>query len=249
MWGIIPAAGSGSRIQPLACSKELLPVGSQHDGVMEHPRAVSEYLMDRMRIGGAEKFCFVISPKKFDIIEYYSAQRSDSSTITFVIQPRSQGLCDALFRCVDLIPPDEQILIGLPDTIWFPEDGFAMLPDDLLSFLLFPVATPAFFDAVVFDDHRRIQEIQVKQENAQSNWIWGAFKLPGCLFRELYELWCERGKQDEYVGSLVNAWMAKGGAAIAVPYGNVYVDVGTLPNYRKAIQLLSEEAPVTAAGT
>ena len=28
MWGIIPAAGLGSRIQPLAFSKELLPVGS-----------------------------------------------------------------------------------------------------------------------------------------------------------------------------------------------------------------------------
>ena len=29
MWGIIPAAGKGSRIQPLAFSKELLPVGSR----------------------------------------------------------------------------------------------------------------------------------------------------------------------------------------------------------------------------
>ena len=29
MWGIVPAAGQGSRIQPLAFSKELLPVGSR----------------------------------------------------------------------------------------------------------------------------------------------------------------------------------------------------------------------------
>jgi len=248
MWGIIPAAGAGTRIQPLACSKELLPVGGQHDGMMEHPRAVSEYLVDRMRMGGADKICFVIGPKKFDIVEYYSAHHSASSTITFVIQPRPQGLCDALFRCVDLIPPDEQILIGLPDTIWFPEDGFSMLPDGLFSFLLFPVATPALFDAVIFDDDKRVREIQVKQKNAQSNWIWGAFKLPGRLFRDLYELWCEREKQDEYVGTLINAWIAKGGTAIAVPYGNIYVDVGTLPNYRKAIQLLSEGAPATATG-
>ena len=28
MWGIVPAAGIGSRIQPLAFSKELLPVGT-----------------------------------------------------------------------------------------------------------------------------------------------------------------------------------------------------------------------------
>ena len=31
MWGIVPAAGRGSRIQPLAFSKELLPVGSRLD--------------------------------------------------------------------------------------------------------------------------------------------------------------------------------------------------------------------------
>ena len=48
MWGIIPAAGNGTRIQPLAFSKELLPVGSRFDGATERPRAVSEYLIERM---------------------------------------------------------------------------------------------------------------------------------------------------------------------------------------------------------
>lgn len=62
MWGIIPAAGIGSRIQPLAFSKELLPVGGRHDGQTERPRAVSEYLVDRMIRAGARKLCFVISP-------------------------------------------------------------------------------------------------------------------------------------------------------------------------------------------
>ena len=43
MWGIVPAAGSGTRIQPLAFSKELLPVGSrvEADG-SERPKAVSD---------------------------------------------------------------------------------------------------------------------------------------------------------------------------------------------------------------
>ncbi len=31
-WGIVPAAGRGSRMQPLAFSKELLPVGTRQDG-------------------------------------------------------------------------------------------------------------------------------------------------------------------------------------------------------------------------
>src|SRR4051794_10017191 len=45
MWGIVPAAGKGSRIQPLAFSKELLPVGSHFEDGAERPRAVSEYLV------------------------------------------------------------------------------------------------------------------------------------------------------------------------------------------------------------
>ena len=55
MWGIIPAAGSGTRIQPLAFSKELLPVGSRREGGIERPRAVSEYLVERMLAGGADQ--------------------------------------------------------------------------------------------------------------------------------------------------------------------------------------------------
>src|SRR5438067_522473 len=39
-WGVVPAAGLGTRIQPLAFSKELLPVGTRRDGETEGPRAV-----------------------------------------------------------------------------------------------------------------------------------------------------------------------------------------------------------------
>src|SRR4051794_28438824 len=52
MWGIIPAAGIGSRIQPLAFSKELLPVGSRVEDGVERPRAVSEDVVERMVLGG-----------------------------------------------------------------------------------------------------------------------------------------------------------------------------------------------------
>jgi glucose-1-phosphate thymidylyltransferase len=69
MWGIVPAAGLGSRMQPLAFSKELLPVGSHVDGGRERPRAVSEYLVERMIAGGATKICFVIASGTSDIRE------------------------------------------------------------------------------------------------------------------------------------------------------------------------------------
>lgn len=64
MWGIISAAGKGSRLQPLALSKELLPVGVRQDECVERPKAVSEFVIERMLTAGANKLCVVIARTK-----------------------------------------------------------------------------------------------------------------------------------------------------------------------------------------
>jgi dTDP-glucose pyrophosphorylase len=80
MLGIIPAAGAATRLQPLAFSKEMLPVGSAPDerGV-ERPKAVSEFLVERMIHAGADRVCFVLSPE---------LRRRTSSRTTPAIGPR-----------------------------------------------------------------------------------------------------------------------------------------------------------------
>jgi glucose-1-phosphate thymidylyltransferase len=239
MWGIIPAAGRGSRIQPLAFSKELLPVGSRLENGVERPCAVSEYLVERMILGGADKICFVIAPGKSDILAYYGGGYREAAT-AYVVQPQPSGLCDAIFRAAPLVGPDEPVIVGLPDTVWFPETALTALPDDVLSFLLFPVETPQFFDAVVMDESGNVLEIQVKQNDAASRWIWGAFKMPGRVLHALHALWQERRCRDEYIGTLVNAYLADGGRAVGVKAGQSYVDVGTLGGYRSAISLLGQ---------
>lgn len=238
MWGIVPAAGSGTRIQPLAFSKELLPVGSRFDGTAERPRAVSEYLLERMLKAGADKICFVISPWKSDILQYYGGAIG-AVPIAYVVQSEPAGLCDAIFRAVPFIQRDEPVLVGLPDTVWLPEDALGRLPDEQLAFLTFPVQRPELFDAVVTDGSGRVREIQVKQQGAASHWVWGAFKLRGAVLHDLHRLWCQRDPHDEYIGTLVNAYLAAGGDAVAVPLGTAYVDVGTLGGYREAMRLLA----------
>ncbi len=246
MWGIIPAAGNGTRIQPLAFSKELLPVGSRLDASgVERPRAVSEYLIERMVRAGADKICFVISPWKSDILQYYGGAVGDVD-VAYVCQAGAVGLCDAIFRALPLIPPSEPVIVGLPDTIWFPADALCGLPDDRLSFLLFPVERPELFDAVDLDADGRVREIQVKSQSARSNWIWGAFKMPGATLHALHQLWLQRERADEYIGTLVNAWLAQGNAAWGVQAGTSYVDVGTLNGYREAMRLLGGQAAAPA---
>jgi glucose-1-phosphate thymidylyltransferase len=245
MWGIVPAAGAGSRIQPLAFSKELLPVGSRMDDGAERPRAVSEYLVERMILGGADHICFVIAPGKSDILEYYGT-RECAADLCYTVQPHPAGLCDAIFRALPFIPADDFALIGLPDTIWFPEDAFQALGAEPLSFLLFPVERPERFDAVLTRPDGRVVEVRVKQPDPGTSWIWGAFKLSGRTLHQLHELWLARERSDEYIGTLVNAWLARGGTAVGVRAGETYVDVGTLHGYREAIGVLSGRAQPAA---
>ncbi|RQH14655.1 nucleotidyltransferase family protein [Bradyrhizobium sp. RP6] len=240
MWGIVPAAGRGSRIQPLAFSKELLPVGSRRDDGIDRPCAVSEYLLERLILGGADKICFVISPGKSDILEYFG-DHYGTAELAYVVQPDAAGLCDAVFRASTVVGQHEDVIVGLPDTVWFPKAALQSLPDADLSFLLFPVEHPEFFDAVVLDGEH-VTEIQVKQPDAASRWIWGAFKMSARGFRELQSLWNARERRDEYFGTLVNAYLSAGGRGIGIKAGESYVDVGTIDGYRTAMALLADSA-------
>ncbi len=240
MWGIVPAAGTGTRIQPLAFSKELLPVGSRIDehGV-ERPRAVSEHLVERMLLAGVTRLCFVISPWKSDILQYYGGSVG-GVPVAYVIQNQAAGLCDAIFCAVPLVAEGEAVVIGLPDTVWFPAGALRALPSDGLAFLLFPVAQPELFDAVVTGDSGQVRRIEVKQAAPSTDRVWGAMRMPGHVLHALHALWLRRERRDEFLGTLVNAWLEEGGTAVGVCAGESYVDVGTFNGYREAMRLLSD---------
>jgi glucose-1-phosphate thymidylyltransferase len=88
--------------------------------------------------GGADKLCMNISPGKGDILHDHGS-RLWGNDIVYAVQPQPGGLCHAVFRARPLIHAEEPVAIGLPDTIWFPEDALTQLPGDALSLLLFPV--------------------------------------------------------------------------------------------------------------
>ena len=187
MIGIIPAAGIGQRIQPLGCSKELLPVGSRSVDGIERPKAVAEYLVERMIAAGADQICMVISAEKTDLIRYF-AERQYAAEIFYVLQQQPHGLCDALFRAHPFAVHHDRVLIGLPDTIWFPENGYVT--------------------------------------------------STGEAFHNLKLLWESRHRQDEYLGHLLNAYIAAGNIVRSTCSGEIYMDVGTLEGYHQALNFL-----------
>jgi glucose-1-phosphate thymidylyltransferase len=239
MIGIIPAAGAGQRIQPLGFPKELLPVGSRMIDGIDRPKAVSEYLVERMIAAGADQICFVISAEKSDLVRYY-AERDYAAEIFYVVQQKPRGLCDALFRAEPFARLHDQVLLGLPDTIWFPENAFRPALDSMqkhaaaVDLLLFPVPNPQVFDAVCGDEHGFVTKVEVKQSDAQSHWVWGAVTCTGSSFHALKLLWESRHREDEYLGHLLNAYIAAGNIVHATYAGEHYMDVGTLEGYHAA---------------
>ncbi len=142
--------------------------------------------MERMIAAGARQICMVISAEKSDIVRYY-AERDYAAEIFYAVQRRPRGLCDALFRAESFVRSDEPVLIGLPDTIWFPENAFhaSVEQGPGVNLVLFPVDNPSAFDAVLCDDSGRVERVEVKQPNPGSHWIWGAVTASGRAFHDL----------------------------------------------------------------
>jgi len=242
--GVIPAAGAGQRIQPLGCSKELLPVGSTVIDGAVRPKAVAEYLVERMIAAGAEQICMVISAEKSDIVRYF-AERDQVAEIFYVVQRRPLGLCDALFRADAFVCQHDQVLIGLPDTIWFPENAYRIALGQQaadVNLLLFPVDDPTAFDAVVCDEHGYVKTVEVKRAKPHSYWIWGAITATGQAFHLLRLFWEARRRQDQYLGDLLNAYIEAGNPVRGYASGETYLDIGTVNGYHAAQDFLRGRA-------
>jgi glucose-1-phosphate thymidylyltransferase len=177
-------------------------------------------------------------------VKYY-AERDYAAEIFYVIQQQPLGLCDALFRAEPFARQHDQVLIGLPDTIWFPENAYApaLAPSGAeCNLVLFPVANPSVFDAVICDDLGYVQEVQVKKADPRSHWIWGAVTIRGEAFHRLRLLWESRHRADNYLGELLNAFIAAGNPVRGKFAGESYMDVGTLEGYRNAQDFLRANA-------
>src|SRR4051812_29432438 len=128
--GIIPAAGLGSRLAPFPCPKELFPVGYQNyfvDGRMQRrPKVISQYLIENILHAGAQKFLFIVSEGKSDIMKYYGDGSRFNTAISYLYQENPDGMPGAINLAKEWTK-DATILFGMPDTIIEPHNVFERL--------------------------------------------------------------------------------------------------------------------------
>lgn len=159
----MPAAGYARRLQPLATSKEMVPVGG---------RPVMDYLLERLRSARCTEILVVTRPDKLDVIDH--ARRSGAH----VVLARPATLGASIRAGMAGLPPDAIVLVGFPDTIWQPPDGFRTLRSLVAAgrpavLGLFTTADPARSEVVRLGADDRILAIERAGGPAPTAWIWG----------------------------------------------------------------------------
>lgn len=206
--GLIPAAGRATRLQPIPCSKEVLPVRG---------RPVIDHLMERMRAAPCDELRVVTRPEKEDVIAH-AARRG-----AVVLRERPGSLAESLLAGVAGLAPDDVVLIGFPDSIWEATHGFAttlrLLEEGWSVALgLFESSDLRRYEPVVADADGRVTAIEFKPEHPSSSWLWGCAATTAGVLRGLAG-WDEPGI---YFDSLAHA-----GKVGAERLEGRYIDMGT----------------------
>ena len=205
--GIVPAAGYATRLQPLAGSKEVLPIAG---------KPVMDHLIERMRRAGCDDIRVVTRPEKQDVISH-----SDSHGIKVVLgYPRS--VSESILAGLGGTHPDDVVLFGFPDTIWQPLDGFVHLLNALDGFDvalgLFRWAESYRSDVVDFTDSGLVVSIKVRPEIPTSDWIWGMAVARRRALRAL--------STTPEPGAVFDS-MCLSHLVVGVPMSGPFVDLGT----------------------
>jgi glucose-1-phosphate thymidylyltransferase len=206
--GVVPAAGVGSRIQPLPCSKEVVLVGG---------RPVLDYLVERMRAAPCAEVRVVTRPEKTDVADRAAALGAS------VVEGHPPSVADSLLLGMRGLAPDDVVLFGFPDSLWEPVDGFEQLLAALgeeREVVLGLFSTPELerSDVVVFAEPDRVTEIHVKPERPPSELVWGCLAARVAAFEGLPD----HSEPGRFLDGL-----ARAGRVHGVRFGTEFVDIGT----------------------
>lgn len=245
--GIIPAAGRGTRLSTLPCSKELFPLG--YEEVLQggercfRPRVVSQYILELMREAGVRRVFIVLGPGKDDIIEHYGDGKRFGLEIAYLYQEKLTGIPAALCLALPWIGR-ETILFGMPDTIIEPRRAFSVLLDRHvereadLTMGLFKTDSPERFGMVDLIDDRPVRCIDKPLQSA-TEYMWGIAAWSwrfGDLIKEYVRANGQRASEMVLTDTFQMA-IERGLSVEAVRFDDgVYIDIGTPADLLRAVK-------------
>lgn len=177
--GLFPAGGRATRISPLPLSKELYPIGFQSvgDPPSPRPKVVGHYLLEKMRLGGANRAYCILRPGKWDIPNYFGDGGMIEMPLGYLIMTLPHGVPYTLDQAYPFVTK-ARVLLGFPDILFQPEDAFTHLlqrqeqteADVVLG--LFKVDNPQLSGMVDFDATGRVHTIIEKPQQTDLTYSW-----------------------------------------------------------------------------
>ena len=176
---LIPAAGQATRLGPLPCSKEMLPIGSVSPGPGRRSRAkaVCEYLLESMRAADITKAHLILRAGKWDIPAYLGDGSNFGIHLSYLLMRLSFGVPYTLDQAFPFVR-HSIVALGFPDIIFEPRDAFARVLDCLAATRadvvlgLFPADQPENTDMVECEESGRVRSLIIKQRNTMLRYGW-----------------------------------------------------------------------------
>lgn len=244
--GLVPAAGQATRIAPLPCSKEILPVGFRHlgpDGSVR-PKVVCHYLLEKMRRAGVTRVFLILRHGKWDIPAYLGDGTLVDMHLAYLMMRAPFGAPYSLDQAYAFVR-NALVVFGFPDILFQPKDAFLQLiarqastrADVVLG--LFSAHNPLEMDMVAVAEGGVVRSIDLKprQTHLQQAWLIAVWTPTFTHF--MHEYLSDRtdpGEEPELsVGHVLQAAICSGLQMQAVQFpGHTYLDIGTPDSLRAA---------------
>ena len=249
--GLVPCGGHATRIAPLPCSKEVLPVGLRRiaDGSLR-PKVVSHYLLEKMRQGGICRAFFILRKGKWDVPDYYGDGTSFGMDLGYLVMRLPYGAPYTLDQAYPFVR-GSRVALGFPDILFEPRDAFARAlqqlaatRSDLVLGLYRAHATHS--DLVAIDRTGRVLELVIKpaETKLKLGWIFAVWSPRFTEFLHQYLTVPRTSDQQPgtalpaelTVGHVIQAAIREGLRASSVTFPrHDYLDIGTPEGLQQAV--------------
>ena len=249
--GIVPAAGSGTRLYPYSGAKELLPIGSQkikiNGRIEERPKIVSQYVIDAMITAGVEKIIIIINECKINLMKLYKNGQHLGVDICYIFQDKSLGMAYALNLAKNWVK-NATVLMGMPDTVVLPDNCFIQLlsmhrkHNAELSLGLFPTDKPHKGGMTKYNNKNDIIYHKDKPAKTDATDTWGIVCWEYIFTQKLASFLNKNDliSNEVVLGDIFDVMIAEGYNCKAFPINNgKYYDVGTYDDFKKAVSSLN----------
>ncbi|MFT8953948.1 glucose-1-phosphate thymidylyltransferase RfbA [Liquorilactobacillus satsumensis] len=226
MKGIILAGGSGTRLYPITrgISKQLVPV---------YDKPMIYYPLSTLMLAGIRDILLITTARDCASFQALLGDGSDFGVnLTYLVQPKPNGLAEAFILGEDFIGADSVCLI-LGDNIYYGSGLTQLLVQaankhDGATIFGYHVNDPELFGVVTFDDKMKALSIEEKPTHPRSN-----YAVTGLYFYDNDVIEIAKGLQPSARGELEitdinNTYLKEGKLDVQLMgRGYAWLDTGT----------------------